>query len=256
MELPPITRKQLQILLLLYSYRFLNRQHIQTILKHKDPHRIKSWLTDLTQKEYLNRIYSKTFPENTKPAIYHLNLKSKKILEEQPNINTNLLKRIYREKIRSRTFIDHHLSLADTYITLLALERENNVTMQFFPKTLLADHRYLLKPLPDAYFVLTDPSTTKRYFIETLDDQMPRFAIRNRIQQYVDYADSREWESHTKHPFPAILFVCPNVTLKKYVQRFITQTLEEDIVDLSFHLTTPEEIKQGEINLVEYNTLG
>ncbi len=244
MNLPPITSKQTEILLHLYSFRFLNRQHIQTILKHKDPHRIKTWLTDLTQKEYLTRIYSQTFPENTKPAIYHLSLKSKKILEQQPQVNNTLLKRIYREKTRSRTFIDHHLSLADLYLTLLTLEKENKTEMQFFTKTLLAEHKYLLKPLPDAYFVLKNKSTIKRYFIEILDEQMPRFAIRNRIQQYIDYSESGEWENNSEHPFPAIMLVCPDVISKKYAQRFINKTLEEDIVDLTFYLTTQAELRQ------------
>lgn len=250
MNLPPITPAQIKILLLIYQFRFLNRLHIQSLLKHKDPHRIKSWLTDLTTKEYLTRIYSNKFPENTKPAIYHLNLKSKKYLKQHEQINNKLLNRVYREKIRSRAFIDHYLFLADIYLSLISQNNENKDKLHFYTKTQLTEHSYLLRPLPDAYIALTDEgSKTKRYFIEIFEDQVPRFVVRKRIEQYIEYFESKEWETQTKNPFPIILLVCPNETGKKYISRFITKILEEDIVGIVFSLTTREEVQKEGVKL-------
>ena len=95
------TPKQLNILLLLYRFRFLNRIQIQKLLNHKDPRRINTWLKDLTGKTIIGRHYSTKLKENTKPAIYYLMTKSKSLLIDQNGVdNKLLLKRIYREKIR------------------------------------------------------------------------------------------------------------------------------------------------------------
>lgn len=103
-----ITPKQLEILILIYRFRFLNRSQLQTLLKHKDTKRINTWLKDLTDKKIVGRHYSTKLKENTKPAIYYLMTKSKTLLIGQPQVDERLLlKRVYREKIRSRKLIDH-----------------------------------------------------------------------------------------------------------------------------------------------------
>src|SRR3990172_8514870 len=113
MQLPTVTAKQLEILILLYRYRFLNRNHIQHFLHHKEPRRIKSWLKELTDKHILGRHYSRTLGENTKPAVYYLSTKSRHILKDHPEVNHKLLSRVYRERLRSQRFIEHCLLLAD-----------------------------------------------------------------------------------------------------------------------------------------------
>src|SRR5690348_2136007 len=73
-ELPKLTKKQSEILRLLYRFRFLNRIQIQAFLEHKDPKTINLWLRDLRAKGYVEWIYSTHFAEKTKPAIYYLAL--------------------------------------------------------------------------------------------------------------------------------------------------------------------------------------
>jgi len=99
MENLKITPKQLQIILLLYRFRFLDRIQIQQFLNHKNHRRIIAWLNDLTDKKIIGRIYYRKLKDN-KPAIYHLATKSRKILLDHPNTNEKLLKRVYRDKTR------------------------------------------------------------------------------------------------------------------------------------------------------------
>ena len=54
-----ITKKQQEIFILLYRFRFLNKIQIQAFLKHKNKKTINLWLQDLNEKQYLKRIYSK-----------------------------------------------------------------------------------------------------------------------------------------------------------------------------------------------------
>ena len=73
-QIPKITRKQREILDLIYSHRFLTRIQIQAFLKHKDKKTINLWLKDLRSKNYINWIYDKdNFVEKTKPATENMN---------------------------------------------------------------------------------------------------------------------------------------------------------------------------------------
>ena len=72
-----ITKKQLEIITLLYRFRFLNRLQIQKLLNQKQKNRINYWLKDLYDKKIIGRNYSKKFGDNIKPAVYYLKTKSK-----------------------------------------------------------------------------------------------------------------------------------------------------------------------------------
>ena len=108
-----ITPKQLEILLLLYRYRFLNRIQIQKFLEHKNDTRITAWLRDLNKNEYIGRIYSFKLLENTNPAIYYLMTKSRNILKDQEYTTKIGLSHIYREHMRSVAFQNHWVSIGD-----------------------------------------------------------------------------------------------------------------------------------------------
>jgi hypothetical protein len=238
-----VTPKQLEILTLLYRFRFLNRHHIQQLLHHKDTKTINTWLKDLTDKKIIGRHYSARLKENTKPAIYFLVAKSRYILIKQPSVDEKLIKqRIYREKSRSQKFIAHHLAMADFYLDLLTTLK--NDKLHFFTKTDLSRHYYLPYNRPDAYIAREAKKETKRYFLEIIDEGTPRFIIRKRIEQFIDYYDSNKWQETVGHVFPAVLILCPNDQIKEFLHKYISQKLEEEIqADIDFYLSLKVNIK-------------
>lgn len=135
-DLPKLTKKQQEILRLLYSYRFLNRIQIQAFLGHKDPKTINLWLRDLRAKGYVEWIYSTHFAEKTKPAIYYLGLNGvrhlRTLTRKSKNDNGDAvlvpvyppeeLRKRYKEPTRSQTYIDRCVLIADC---ALALEQED-----------------------------------------------------------------------------------------------------------------------------------
>ncbi len=227
-----LTKKQTEILLLLYTFRFLHTYQIQKLLNHKNPNRVKVWLKNLTEKEYLKRDYTKE-TMNKKPAIYYLAIKSREILKKRKDCDITVLNKIYREKNRSQTFISHCLIIADIYLSLREKLKENE-TLHYSTKTDLIAYDYFPSPLPDAYIALKRKNVTKRYFLEVFDDNLPRFAIRGKIQRFVEYYQGNQWEENTDSPFPQVLLACPNDTIKKYTRRFITKTLAEAQAEISF----------------------
>jgi hypothetical protein len=244
-----VTPKQLEILTLLYRFRFLNRHHIQQLLHHKDTKTINTWLKDLTDKKIIGRHYSARLKENTKPAIYFLVAKSRYILIKQPSVDEKLIKqRIYREKSRSQKFIAHHLAMADFYLDLLTTLK--NDKLHFFTKTDLSRHYYLPYSRPDAFIARENKKETKRYFLEIIDEGTPRFMIRAKVAQYIEYAQSNKWQEQTRHSFPALLFVCPNQTIKDFMHKHILQALEEESFELDCYTTTIDQIRSGSNNSI------
>jgi hypothetical protein len=251
MDTPHITPKQLEILLLLYRFRFLDRIHLQQFLQHKSPRRINTWLKELTDKNIIGRKYSTSLKENTKPAVYHLATKSRLILLEKENTSEKLLKRVYREKHRSEKLISHCLLLADIFFVLTKQAKEASNTLHFFSKTDLARHYYLPYRRPDAYIALEDKNKQiKRYFLEIIDEGTPRFMIRSKVAQYIDYAESEKWQEETGHPFPKLLFVCPNETIKQFLHKHILQVLEEEALELACFLSTADQIRADSKNII------
>lgn len=239
-----ITNKQLEILNLIYRFRFLNRTHLQTLLNHKDTNRINIWLKDLANKNILGRIYSTKLKENTKPAIYHLATKSRKILLNQEDINEKILKRAYRDKNASQKLIDHCLFTTHFYLLLKEQSQVNNQELHFYTKTDLVDHTYLPYHRPDAYIALEDKENyIKRYFLEIIDEGTPRFMLRKKISQYVDYFDENIWKNRTLHNNPSLLFICPNQYIKDFLNKHIAQVLEEETSDLQFFLSLKSDIQ-------------
>ncbi|PIY80526.1 MAG: hypothetical protein COY80_02475 [Candidatus Pacebacteria bacterium CG_4_10_14_0_8_um_filter_42_14] len=243
-----ITPKQLQILILLYRFRFLNRTQIQQFLNHKSPRRLNNWLKDLTERKILGRNYSTKLKENTKPAVYYLASKSRKILLDLPDINKKVLNRAYRDKNSSQKLIDHSIFVASLYFLIREETKTKKSVLHFFTKTDLVTHYYLPYNRPDAYIAIEKENTTKRYFLEVIDEGTPRFMLRKKILQYIEYFDENTWKKRTLHKNPSLLFICPNQNIKDFLNKYIAQVLEEETSDVQFFLSLKSDILRGGSN--------
>ena len=198
MLLPHITKKQQYILILIYKFRFLNRIQLQTILNHKDYHRINIWLKDLYIKKYLGRIYEYKLGEINKPAIYLLKAKGINYLRglnPEHGIKHTLLKRLAREHKKSQQFINQNIAIGQFYCLYLTYARDSNRTVKFLTIMDMVNHTILGSLLPSAYVKVKDKHRkAKRYLIEFLKEGMPRFAIRYKINHYLRYYQEQTWQ--------------------------------------------------------------
>ena len=232
-----LTQKQKQILNLLYRFRFLNRHHIQSILKHKHHSRILNWLNKLTQQKYILRSFDKSFVSD--PALYHLSKDGRKYLKNIPELKINSLDRVWRESSYSEVFKKHCLFLADIYILLLIFTKESKTELHFHTKTDLYGMEHLINPNPDAYFDIRESKdNTKRYFLDILDD-LPPSMLRKRTRQYFEYFSSDEWQDSTGKDFPEILLICPNKRIKNHLYYYIRDKLKNE-PDIKFYLAVKD----------------
>jgi len=250
--LPSITPKQQEILKLIYKYRFLNRTQIQALLKHKDKRRIISWLKDLREKQYTDWRYDSTnFIAKSQPAIYCLSINGIRYLRETGKYPSEELRKRYKERTRTQTFVDRCLLIADC---CLALQTKSDGDLSYL-WTLPADYadpdcecRFLNELKPHLCFTKQDGDKTTGYLLEVLDPLMPRYAIRKRIKDYVAYVVSGDWQDETTYDeLPIVLIACPTVADLIYAKRRTKQEIETNNIDEEESLirfATIDKIKQ------------
>lgn len=262
-DLPYITQKQKEIMQLIHKFRFLNRIQIQTLMKHKDYKRINVWLKDLVEKGYLYRIYERKIPLNIQPAVYFLAPTGVRFVRW--NIDYDLAHKFYREKERSEEFRNKCSVIANLYVDTLQKTEPLNALNFFKTKQDFDEYDEIIESYPDGLISLkTSPAvvfdflnkkikltTALRkiqrgqknkedyvYFLELIGEKVPRFYLRYRIQQYIEYSDRKgPTVAHT-----IVLFVLPNKLTQKFLLKFIKQRLEETLFEphLVFASTTTD----------------
>jgi DNA-binding MarR family transcriptional regulator len=242
MKTLPLTTKQRTILYYLYTFRFLTVSHVQKLLSHKDPHRVKVWLKDLRDKGYVAAIVDEK--DVTKPYIYCLDSKARKVVKELRDCNPAFLDRLYKEKHLTSVFQNHCLFIADAYLYFLS-HKEPKTTLHFITRHDLVGYEYFPEELPDAYIAVESARGTSRYFLEVFDEYrkavgIARFTVRN----YIKYCEEGCWENGTNNaPFPALLFVFQDEKRKKHIFYYGKAKLEKCFETISLFLTTQDAIK-------------
>lgn len=254
MTIPPITKKQSAILLLVYRFRFIDRKQLQTILMHKNHRRIHAWLHDLVEKQYLGRIYSKKIPDNTKPAIYYLGKNGRKYLgkhfsdlfvtEDQSDKKRQIeavpsqLTKTYRDSQRSKVFHMQCLALVDCYIQATSYGNQRKFKSYHFASNTECQAYELLQPF-DAYLRVTRRNgTKKRYVFIYLTHRTPRKFLRYRVAEVINFL-TNTWEMETDQPHPHIICICSLPPLKNYAKKIFSSKLaSSNNPDLSINITT------------------
>lgn len=239
MTIAQITKKQEQILLLIYRFRFLTRIHLQTILHHKDEKRINEWLKDLTQKQYLGRILKKQERISNTPAIYHLGLNGIRFIKTQSVCEPTYTRKLYTESGRSATFISQCLLITDIYISL-STKYEDSPNFAFYTPTDFSREGIIKEISP--HFVFRKGEDTSYSVVEIFGDKIPRRALRSRIERYITFFTKGEWIK-AESP-PNILFICPTVGIELYAIKHVREILtEENISNLRIYSAINDHVK-------------
>jgi len=254
-NLPRLTKRQQEILKLLYRFRFLDRIQIQAFLGHKDPKTINLWLRDLRAKGYVEWIYSTHFAEKTKPAVYYLGLNGVRHLRtltrtsKDENDETVVLpayppeelRKRYKEPTRSQTYIDRCILIAGCCTAFEQADAENEAKNKKIRRYYQTEADYLLERSYYHFILeseLIQPSlvfckdkldnegkeeeTLESYLLEVFDPTLPRYRMKKRLGDYVKYLDDEgsEWREQTDtEKLPIVLFVCPRTTDLIYAKR-------------------------------------
>ncbi len=241
MLLPYITKKQQEIILLLYKFRFLTRPQIQTLLHHKSVRRVNEWLPDLVKKKYLGRILDTEGKIHNTPAIYYIAENGIRFLKTQPTCEKRYMNRFYDEDEKTEGFINQCLLIGDIYLTLLR-KYKDNPSFAFYTRS---DYSYdgLIKEI-FPYFVFRRDEGDPYYVGEIFQQTAPRRnALQPRIKEYVHFFTQEKWLQH--EPLPKLLFICPKGKKREIIQKDTLQILqEEDKLDFLIYTASQEQVKE------------
>ena len=230
MTLPKITNKQIEILNLIYKYRFLNRTQIQAFLNHKYHKRIIDWLKDLTEKEYLNRIYPNSAVIVMSPTIYYAGINAIRYFKLLDQDNNTYLKKLYRDNERTENFIAEQLLIANSGLHLIEKNKERGIHYEFLTAagvTSNSIYKFMEDLSPQLIYTRKTKSEFKQFVFVILDSTQPKYMIKKKMKNYLELFYTNEWEENTDKPFPTILFACRTLALMIYAKRTMRWLLDD-----------------------------
>ena len=222
-----LNKEQLQVLELLHKFRFGSNDLIAQYFGKKGRAFVHKRLSILLEQGFINKRYDSSYKLRGRPAAYYLTpAGARALMSSREEVAVNI-KSIYKDASVSEQFIDTCLEI---FAIRNQLKAQYGDELRFFTKTSLnyEDYDYFPKPLPAAYFRL---GTGKQFFLEVFREDEPRFVVKRRVAQYVDYYETGEWDD-TETDFPIIVFICGSKSLKEYVQKqsvITTKSTSEDI---------------------------
>jgi hypothetical protein len=256
MNLPAITKKQQELLRLIYRYRFLQRNQLQAFMHHKDKKRSSSWLKDLRDKQYLSWLYAPDDPiEKTKPAVYYMGINGIRFLRALNEYPPEELRKRYKEATRQQPFIDRCLLLANCCLNLEANSKGNKHYSYMTESDYVnpeSDYNFISELKPHLCFEKTVANQTTNYLLEVFDNSLPRYRVKKRLKDYVDYLYSGDWEYEMGSQLPIVLLICPATAELIYVKRRIRTLSEEGQIDEDMHIrvATVEQVKRQGVTAI------
>jgi hypothetical protein len=220
----PLNTSQLNVLKLLYKFRFADTELIARYDNVSHRRVVFSRINILYQQGYIGRHYDNTYRIDRKKAVYFLLAKGMKALKELPDFNTAIINSIYKDKIASEQFRERNLNIFAICCSLKTLYTDK---IKFFTKSDLVVFGYFPQPLPDAYIKLelTD-GDIKHFFLDYYDLARPFFIHRRKIDTYIKYDEEGDWDV-TKTKLPLFFSVCENTSLLKRTAKRMAQAVDD-----------------------------
>lgn len=213
-----IKQGQIDILVVLYKYRFGSRQLIAEAV-NSNPVTLHKKLLVLVKHGLIDMRQEKRSKLYGIPVAYYLTpkgLRYLRSLEEYSHITESVIKSSYHDKTVSEVTVLHTfavfeqiLALKQRYPALKAFLRRDMARFTYFPKT-----------LPDAFLSLSDGTTTRRFFFDYINDTQERKAFFQRVSTYIDFFDTGGWNI-TNTETPVLLFVAEKGATEHRIKRLV-----------------------------------
>lgn len=235
-----LNQGQIDIVEILYKYRFSSRQLIADSLGIKAGSSLHERLQVLMKHGYIGMRLDKRLKLLGTPAAYYLTPKALKALQALPGheyITDSLIKSSYKDKTVGQAFITHTRNV-HKYTNLL--KRQYPDTLKVFTRRELGQYDYFPKQLPDAFLSLktNSPNRPKRFFLDFIPDAMDRYILDRRIASYCDFFRDGGWDI-TGSEYPTLLLISESGRAEKRVQRYVRARLvRSDMEELSVLTTT------------------
>lgn len=219
----PLNTEQIQILKLLYKFRFVSAALLKKHFAKSNPGmNVFRRLETLEQQGFIAKRYFDNYRLLHKPVAYHLLPEGIRKLQESKSLGLDArFKAIYKDRSVSEQFIQDCFDILDIYVSL----QSRNVDIKFFTKQDLSheDYEYFPQPLPDAYIKLPHG---KHYFLQVHHKHQPFFVATRAAKRYMDYFENGVWDD-TGTSFPIVLFVVDTPSIQSRLHEFVAKSIDD-----------------------------
>jgi DNA-binding HxlR family transcriptional regulator len=238
----PLNKEQLEVLDLLFNYRFSISKQIARYFNKEDIKLVRKRLNILEEQGFVAKRYDSSYKLAGRYAEYYLAPKGAKYLQalrtsntdkykEENQIADQAIKNRYKDKTVSQLFMSHSLTVLDLF---LHYKDKHGDKIYIFSKVQLQPYDYFIKPLPDLFLSITSKTNRakddalKRYFIDYFEDSIPFFIVIRRIKKYITYYEEDEWADDNP---PKVLLITESERKQKQVSRRIAKELRDAYMD-------------------------
>ena len=232
-----LNQGQIDILELLYTYRFGSRQLLADSLS-VTPDSLFRKLEVLIKHQLIKKRHEPRLKLLAVPAAYYLTPKGLRTLATLPGhdyITQSLIKTSYKDGAVSQSFITQTLRVYGQLNNLQAAHEG----LRVFTRRNMSRYSYFPKPLPDAFLSLKQEPTPKRFFLDVIPDSLLSKQLYQRLASYIEFFESDGWDAVSTE-LPILLFSCESAATERRVQRTIKSALynTETDIDISAYTTT------------------
>lgn len=189
-----LNAKQLNILALLYKFRFITIPLLTTYKGLKNYSTLTRNLRILEEQKLIGRTYSPSYKIDRRPAHYYLLPDGLAILKEDARFDPSVLHAYYKNRSLSDPTVNHYI---DTLTVYNALRSVYGDAFEYFTKSEVSGFDDFPKNKPDLYL-----RGDKEYLLTLVHDMQP-WLVRKRLGEYIDHSEEEGWTFE----YPALLFV-------------------------------------------------
>lgn len=246
-----MNKREEEILVNLYRFRFLTRGSLQRLLKQSYHSRLVIWLKELLSKNYIGCLDRRG--KITDSYIYFLENNGRKYLKNL-ELNKKGLNKVWRNDKTSQQQQNHCLAVADVFMALSNTVEKAGKKLRFFTKTELIGYSGLVVPHSDAYFHIKENRNLQVfYFLDIFNAFVNKWQLIKRLDKYQDYYDEDIWQQEVKKDFPEVILVLSDVSSYFFLKKYLPKIIEN--YDFSVYIISLDMVRNKGFNKETLNKI-
>lgn len=249
----PLNSEQLDVLKLLYSYRFGTVELATKYLGKVNSKVVQKKLKILEDQQYIAKRYDKSYKLVGRPAEYYVTPKGARTLKARQDSKTKLanqvteqgIKNLYKNSSVSEDFMAHCLNILKVNLLFTELYGDK---LQLFTRMQMIPFGYLPTWRPDLFLSLKQSTNSKvepkRFFLDIWDGTRPFFVSVRKARSYITYFEEGDWPTD-EYDLPIMLALCNNKKDETKLRRQIRKALEDSYERTIFATTTIDEFVES-----------
>ena len=238
-----MNKREEEILINLYRFRFLTRGQLQCLLRQRYHSRLIIWLKELLSTEMIGLSRRTRVLD---PGIYYLENKGRRYLKSL-EVNKKGLDKVWRNSKTSKQQQSHCLALADVFAALNKTAEETGDKLYFYTKTEMTGLSGIVVPHPDVYFFIENKKGLKKYYFGDIFKTFTnKREVIKRLDKYQDYYEENIWQEEVKKDFPEVILIITDLSSFVFLKKYLPKIVEN--YDFPIYLISLDSVKNQGFN--------